>query len=273
MNAASRSDFKARVTLGRTGLRVSRLGLSASYGVGGNSITRAYEEHGINYLYWGSRRTSSFADGIRRLAERHRDDLVIVVQTYTRLAGLMAPSVHRTLGELGLEHIDLLLLGMFNRPPRPALMDAAQKLRAQGVVRFLAVSCHHRPTFTEYARQGLFDVLMFRYNAAHRGAEREVLPLFDCDDRPGSVAYTATRWGSLLNPSRMPPGVKTPRASDCYRFVLTDPRVDVCLTGPRDDAQLDEALLALERGPISSEERAWMCRVGDHVYRKHSAWD
>ena len=65
-----------------------------------------------------------------------------------------------------------------------------------------------------------------------------------------------------LDPRRTPKGEKTPRASDCYRFALSSPSVDVCLAGPAGREQLDEALAALDRGPMSEDEIAWMKRVG-----------
>ena len=263
-----RMDFRERVVLGRTGLSVSRLGLGSSYGVGADALERAYGEYGINYFYWGSVRRPSFGEGIRRLAARHRDDLVVVIQTYSRFTAWVPRSLERALGALALDRADLFLLGMFNRPPKPAIMDVVRKLKDDGKVRFLAVSCHRRSTFAQYVREGVFDVVMFRYSAAHRGAEAEVLPLLTWDSRPGTVAYTATRWGQLLDPSRMPPGEQPPRASDCYRYVLSQPQIDVCLTGSKDDEQLREALSALDRGPMGPEEIAWMRGIGDHVHRQ-----
>jgi hypothetical protein len=38
--------------------------------------------------------------------------------------------------------------------------------------------------------------------------------------------------------------------------------VDVSLTGPANAAQIDEALKALERGPVSDEELAWTGELG-----------
>jgi predicted aldo/keto reductase-like oxidoreductase len=76
------------------------------------------------------------------------------------------------------------------------------------------------------------------------------------------VAYTATSWGQLLNASKIPQGERLSTASDCYRFVLTRPEVDVCLSGPANAAQMDEALKSLELGPMNEDEMAWMRRVG-----------
>ena len=111
------------------------------------------------------------------------------------------------------------------------------------------------------------DVLMFRYNAAHRGAETEVLPLLTGVERPGTVAYTATRWGNLIHLKKVSKGETVSCASDCYRFVLTWFSIDVCLAGPANGEQLKEALATLDRGPMSEEELAWLRRVGDHIHR------
>jgi predicted aldo/keto reductase-like oxidoreductase len=125
------------------------------------------------------------------------------------------------------------------------------------------VSCHHRPTFERFIADASFDALMLRYSAAHPGAEREVFPLLGGSSRrQGTVAFTATRWGTLLDPARTPQGEATPRASDCYRFALSNPNVDVCLSGPKDATELDEALAAVERGAMEEDELAWMRRVG-----------
>ena len=260
-----KADWHTRVALGKTGLQVSRIGLASSYGLGADGLQEAYEEYGINYLYWGTLRKESFGAGIRRLAQRKREDLVVVIQSYARLAGMLTSSLDRALGRLKLDHADIFLLGFHSRPPSRRIMDAALRLRDQGKTRFIGVSCHRRSTFRQYVDDGIFDMVMFRYSAAHRGAETEILPLMGVPDRPGTVAYTATRWGHLLNPKKMPPGEAVPSASDCYRFVLSQPQVDICMSGPADVTQMREGLAALDRGPLSETEMAWMRRVGDAI--------
>ena len=253
--------------LGRTGLRVGRLGVAASYGVPAGAVERAFEQ-GVNYLYWGSMRRSGFADAVRHLAPR-RDRFVLVLQSYSRLASLLGWSVERGLRSLRLEYADILLLGLWNQPVPGRILDACRRLRDRGLVRFLAVSCHNRPFVPELSASRDCDVVHFRYNAAHPGAEADIFPrLPAAADRAGMVAYTATSWGQLLKPSKVPAGERVPAAADCYRFVLSRPEVDVCLTGPANAAQMDEALKALHQGPMTDEELAWMRRVGAAVARR-----
>jgi aryl-alcohol dehydrogenase-like predicted oxidoreductase len=260
---AAPTPFSPR-RFGATPLTVGPLGLGSSYGVGGRDLERAFER-GVSFFLWGSRRRAAFAEGLRTIGRDRRDRMVIAVQSYTRIASLMPWSVDRARRELRTDYLDVLCLAWWNGPPPARILDAARELRARGAVRHLMVSCHHRPTFERFIDDPTFDGLMLRYNAAHPGAEREVFPLFAERRKPGVVAFTATRWGTLLDPARTPEGERTPRASDCYRFALTSPHVDVCLAGPRDGRELDEALEAVDLGPMDDEELAWMRRVGRAV--------
>lgn len=254
-----------RVPFGSTGLRVTPLGLGSAYGLSARDVEHAVDR-GINYIYWGSHRRPSFAEAVRNLGPSRRHDLVLVVQTYTRLAALMRPSLERALRELGTDYTDLLLLGWWDAPPPRKILDAALALKDAGKTRGILISCHHRPTFESYIDDPAYDGIMVRYNAVHTGAEREVFPLLS-RRRPGVVSYTATRWRDLIDPSRMPPGEPVPRASHCYRFALSNPHVDVCLAGPSNSRHLEEALSALDQGPLSDDEMAWMRRVGEYVYQ------
>ena len=249
---------------GKTGRVVGRLGLGSSYGLPGREVERAFD-HGVSFFLWGSRRRAGFGEGLRNLARTHRQEMVVAVQTYTRMASLMEWSVDRSLRALRTDYVDVLCLAWWNGPTPRRIVDAALELRAKGKARHIMVSCHHRPTFETFIEDPSFDAIMLRYNAAHPGAEREVFPLLGRVNRPGVVGFTATRWGTLLDPRLAPPQERAPRASDCYRFALSNPNIDVCLSGPKDATELDEALSALARGPMDAEELAWMRRVGAHV--------
>jgi len=262
------SPVAVGVPLGRTGLPVSRLGLGASYGLGQAGVLRAVER-GVNYLYWGSMRRPSFGRGVREAARRDRERLVIVIQSYTRLAALLGPSLRLALRRLGIEYADVLLLGWWNREPSRRIVDAGRALVQRGLVRHLGVSTHERPLAPVLAREaGPYGVLHVRYNAAHRGAERDIFPFLPAPPGgPGIVAFTATRWGTLLSrPRGVPPDVPWPTATDCYRFCLTDPHVHVVLAGPANEGELEGALLALDKGPLDPDELARVRRAGDAVY-------
>lgn len=256
-----------QTTLGRTGLKVGRLGIGSSYGVGAAEIEWAVDQ-GVTYLYWGSARRPGMRDAIRSLARKERTRIQVVVQSYTRLATLMEWSLDRALRDGRIDHADVLLLGWWNGEPPARIADEARRLKEKGKVRFLALSSHHRPFAARVLRERLVDVLHVRYNAAHRGAEKEVFPVAK-PEGPGIVTYTTTRWGSLLRrPKGLEDSVPVPSATDCYQFALTNPVVDVVICGPANRAQLDTAVAALKKGPMSKDRMEWMHRVGDAVHQQ-----
>ena len=106
----------------------------------------------------------------------------------------------------------------------------------------IGISSHNRTLFTRLADENDFDVFHVRYNAANSGAEKDVFPHLNKDNRPGIVSFTATRWGQLLNEKKMPAGEPPLSASDCYRFALSNSSVDVCLSGPKNMKMMKECM-------------------------------
>lgn len=254
------------VTLGRTGLSIGRLGLGAGYGAPAQAFERAFER-GCNYFYWTSRK-SGMRNAIRAIcAGGQRDRLVIALQSYARSAPLMEVSLARALKNLALDYADVFLLGWHNKAPSQRLIDRALDMKARGMVRFIGMTGHNRRLFPQMASWQVFDLFHIRYNAAHRGAETDAFPhLGDA----GVVSYTATRWGHLLNPKKMPAGEAPPSSTDCYRFVLSHPSVHACLCGPGNMAQMTAALQTLDSRPMTDAELNRMRTIGDHVHRQRS---
>ncbi len=254
--------------LGQTGLEVGRLGVAGGYNGPAEAFEEAFE-HGCNYFYWSSPRKKGMGQAIKNICRRgRREELVIVLQSYNRVASLVETSLKSGLKDLGLDHVEVLLLGWYNKQPSRRLIDRALALKEKGLCRFLGISGHNRKLFPELAKLGLFDLFHIRYNAAHRGAEAEVFGPLKDTARPGIVTYTATRWGRLFNPKKMPPHQAPPPVCDCYRFVLSHPMVDVCMCGPKNRQEMQEALRAIEQGPLKDEEMERMKIIGDYVHDK-----
>src|SRR5262249_36178618 len=154
------------------------------------------------------------------------------------------------------------------RGPAGALAEwrAAQR---DGRVRRLGVTTHQRKLAAQMARSGLLDCLMIRYNAAHRGAEREVFPVTDALGMP-VIAYTALRWGALLRPTPDDPPGFLPPASAWHHFVLQAPSLTVALTAPHSRAELDQDLTVLAAtSPLGAAEYDRLAAHGERV-RRHA---
>ena len=257
--------------LGRTGLRVGRLGISSSFGAPVAAFEEAFER-GCNYWLWGTfirGRSGEMRAAIRNIvAGGRRDDLVLSMVTYAHNAWLTEHFLKKGLKAAKLDYTDVLLLGYFSKRPPQAVIDGALRLKEKGLIRFIGITSHNRKLFPELAREGIFDVFHIRYNAAHRGAETETFPYLAGDDRPGIVTFTATAWQRLLNPKKMPPGEQPLTAPDCYRFVLSNPDPDVCMMGSKTIDQMRENLKVLESDPLTETEMERIQSIGKHVYYK-----
>ena len=262
-------NFSEKVTLGRSGLEVGRLGISSSYGANAAVFEEAFD-YGCNYFTWGTfvkGDSTEMKRAIRNLvAKGNREKLVISVFTYAHDPFLTKYFLKRRLKALGIDHIDILLLGYFPKVPSRRILDGAIKLKEQGMVRHIGVSGHNRKMFKDLVNVSEIEVIHLRYNAAHRGAEEEVFPYFDINDRPGIVSFTATRWGKLMNQKKMPKGESPLTAADCYRYVLSNPSVDVCMMGIKNSDQLRENMAIIEMGKLDKEELKRIEHVGKYVY-------
>lgn len=257
-------------TLGRTGIEVHRLGLSASYLPGREAIHRAVDA-GLNYFFcYGF--DFQMVRALREVLRKDRGRFVVATGPYNLIWGHtdVRRTLERRLRQLGTDYIDVFLfLGVMKPEELPGrVLDDLRRLREEGRVRAIGLSTHDRKLAGRLAADGTVDVLMIRYNAAHRGAEEDIFPRLD-PHRPGVVSYTATRWTALLRrPRGWPRDGRVPTAGECYRFALSSPHVDVCLTAPRNARQLEENLAALARGPLDEDERAFLTRFGDAVHAR-----
>lgn len=264
-------SFNGQAILGRTGLKVGRLGIASGYKAPTAAIEEAFER-GCNYFTWGTvvkGYVPTMTEALKAIVTKgRRDKLVLAAVTYAHNTFLSEKLLARGLRSAGLDHADVLILGYFSHKPSRRLIDGVLRLKEKGLTRFVGLSSHNRKLLGRLAGEGEFDVLHFRYNAAHRGAEIDIFPFVpkETAKRPGLVCFTATSWGQLLNAKKMPPGETPPTAADCYRFVLSDPAVDVCMSGARTIEQMRENLSVLDAGPMTDAEMDRMRRIGDFVY-------
>jgi aryl-alcohol dehydrogenase-like predicted oxidoreductase len=262
-------NINDKVILGRTGLKVGRLGISSSFGAPAEAFEEAFEK-GCNYFTLGSfirGNSSKMKEAIGNIIKKgRRDDVIIAMLTYAHNAFLTETFLKRSLRSLGIDYADILILGYFPRRPRQGILEGALRLKEKGLVRFIGLTSHNRKLFPELQNDGQFDVFHIRYNAAHPGAETETFPSITEEDRPGVVSFTATAWKKLLNPKKMPPGEAPLTAIDCYRFVLSNPSVDVCMMGAKNMEQMRENLKILEQDPMTEEELNRVRSIGDYVH-------
>ena len=221
-------------SFGSTGIVAMPLGLSASYFPGKKAIHLAADE-GVNFFFaFGV--DFQMIHALRELLPSRRDKIVLVTGAYNYVWA--AQSIRKTF---------------------------EKRLRQ---FKAIGLSCHNREFLGKLAANGDVNTLMLRYNAAHRGAERDIFPFLTVHN-PGVISYTATRWTYLLRrPKSLPKDTRIPTAAECYRFVLSNPNVHVVLTAPKNERELRENLEAIRSGPLDEDDMTFMCQFGDAVHNQ-----
>jgi aryl-alcohol dehydrogenase-like predicted oxidoreductase len=262
----------AKRILGRSQLAVHPLGL-AGYNVKEGDVRTAFEA-GVNYFFFYDLSVRGMVEGLKTILRENRDEVVVGCGTEERESSAVRRAFDQTRQALDAAVIDIYHLLYVN--PHDSLsgllspdgaLHRINALKEEGVVRLTAVSVHNRRMAVDLIESGTVDLVMTRYNMAHRGAEESVFPAALRAGVP-IVAFTATRWGSLLTDhAGMPGGSSVPTALDCYRFVLQHPAVTVVLTAPSSRKELEENLhLLYEPIELSVEEMTTMRAFGDLVY-------
>ncbi len=258
------------------GKPVCRLGLASHDGA---RLTEADVRHaldrGVNFLNWAGTE-DAVSRTVAALGPR-REEVVVCVQFGARTAAEAGEELDSVLAALGSDYVDVLTFYYVETPEEWAEITAeggalgyCRAAQRAGRFRRLGLTTHQRPLAAAVARGGLLDLLMIRYNAAHRGAEQEVFPAAAAAGLP-VIAYTALRWTALLRPTPDdPPGFAVPPAPAWYRFVLQSPSVTVTLAAPHTREELDEDLTVLDTpGPLPADEYERLAAHGSRV-RRHA---
>lgn len=232
-------------------------------------------DRGVNYLNWCGH-PDGMRDAIRQLGSR-RSDVRIAIQFSARSADAARRELQASLTELQTDYIDVVTYYYVEHQDEWGVIvssggaaEVLEEARTAGTIRSIGLTSHQRALAASWAESGRLDLLMIRYNAAHRGAEDDVFPITNRLQLP-VVAFTCLRWGTLMRKTPDDPNDFTPpSAADCYRFVLANPSVSVALMAPdgRDELVSNLDILDDWRLP-SSEDHQRLCKHGDRV-RRHA---
>jgi len=228
-------------------------------------------ERGVNYLNW-----CGYDDGIAKALRSKiidRNRVVVAMQLDARDAASAAAELEDAFRTLGTRRIDVVTFYYVEHKSewdeiarRDGALQVLKAEKQQGRVGLIGLTTHQRRLAAEWAEEKKFDLLMVRYNAAHRGAEQDVFPVTERLGMP-VVVYTAQRWGALARRTQDdPPESPPPAAIEWYRFALAHPAASVVLMAPNGRSELEANLKLLDdwRPPTPAEFEA-MSQHGQRV--------
>ena len=249
------------------GHKASKLGLAAASGMDASCIAAAFEA-GINYFFFYDFTAEKFLAGLKSLLATKREGVLVATGSQERDLNFLRHDFDSVRQRLNVDVVDAFFVEYVypseDLEQVEAVLSQLQLWQQKGLVRYVGVTTHNRPIALEMIERGGCELLMHRYNMAHRKAEENVLPSAPLAGIP-VVAFTCTRWGTLLKGhpdwQEVPP-----TAADCYRYVLSHPAVHLALTAPQNLQQLQENLWVLQAPPLSPDEIARWQKYGDLIY-------
>jgi 1-deoxyxylulose-5-phosphate synthase len=256
------------VTLGRTGVTTSFLAFGTGMNGGNRSsdLTRLGQAEFTRILRRGLDEGVRFLDmadlyGTHPLVREAvrgvpRDRYTLLTKIWPNKEDWVTPSggareeVNRFRRELGTDTLDICLIHcMLNErwPEELArVRDELSKLKEEGAVRAVGVSCHDHGALRRAADLPWVDVILARVN--HRGGAQ-----FECDDTAEEIAKTLRRAranGKAVVGMKIFGAGKLTRPEDreaSLRYVLGNGLVDAMTIGMTAPGQVDDNLRALGR--------------------------
>lgn len=246
--------------LGKTGLKVSRLGFGAMRPPrkeDGETVDtdmfvavmhRAIDQ-GVTYIDTANVYQAGVSEEcVARAVVGRRDQIVISTKvplqdTAKKWQEMLDGSMKRFSHNLDVLFLHGIRMEQTSKRSFDAIMRRAERAVEKGWTRVLGFSCHDTPeNIIKFLDMGVFKVMLVQYNLLNR--TNEGVLAYAHERGVGAVLMGPVAGGMLATPSRTlrrisPVPVKS-LAELALRFVLSNPNVDAALSGMNDFAMVDE---------------------------------
>ena len=239
------------ITLGRTGLKISRLGF------GGIPIQRidaekakelleAVRSAGINFIDTARGYTVS-EELIGAAIEGHRDEFVLATKSMARDKASMAKDIEISLKNLRTDHIDLYQI--HNCPPdqleqvcsEEGALAALLEAKAAGKIGHIGITAHSAETFAKALELDWVESIMFPYSIVE--TQGEELMAKAKEKNIGFIDMKPMAGGAIEDPNL------------AIRFICANPNVSVVIPGMYSVEEVAQNAAAAENtAPFTAEE-------------------
>ncbi|MGM9662278.1 MAG: aldo/keto reductase [Oscillospiraceae bacterium] len=241
------------VILGRTGLKISRLGfggipIQRTDAAGARELLEAVRAAGINYIDTARGYTVS-EELIGQAIEGHRDEFVLATKSMARDKAGMARDVDISLKNLRTDYIDLYQL--HNCPPElldqvcapGGALEALQEAKAAGKIGHIGLTAHSLETFRRALELDWVETVMFPYNIVE--SQGEELMARAKEKNIGFIDMKPMAGGAIEDPEL------------ALRYICANPNVTVAIPGMYSLAEVAQNVAAAENtAPFTEEEKA-----------------
>jgi aryl-alcohol dehydrogenase-like predicted oxidoreductase len=249
------------VTLGKTGIKVSRLAMgTGTHGFGRRSeqtdklglkgladlLHKAYE-NGINF--WDSADQYGTHPHLNEaLKAVPRDKVVILTKTKATTAEEMKADLDRFRKEINTDFIDIILLHLMRDAEWPRIkagaMDVLEKARQDGIIRAHGVSCHTIEALRAAAESDWVQVDLARINPEGAVMDADVQTVEKVLNKMHSSGK------GIIGMKIFGGGRLTDQTDKCLRYVLNLDSVDAFTIGQENESQLFDLIKKIPEASI-----------------------
>lgn len=250
------------VTLGKTGLEISRMGLGGipiqrADAASAKALIRAMMDAGLNYIDSARGYTVSeeyLGEGL----EGVRDRFILATKSMSRTKEAMAADIEISLKNFRTDYIDLYQI--HNPSPEQfeqvqaegGALEALMEAKAAGKIGHIGVTLHSLDLFKKALELDWVETIMYPYNIVETQAEELIA---ECAKRGIGFICMKPLAGGAIEDGRL-----------ALRFIAKNPHVTVVIPGMAEVKELTENCRAMEdETPLSEEEKAQMAAVKDEL--------
>ena len=258
------ADKFAWGTLGKTGLRVTRVSFGCMTTSDGSVIERAADA-GIRYfdtarVYQGGNNERMVGAALKK----YRDKVYISSKTLARDQKAALADLDTSLREIGTDHLDIWYLHSRSTPDTVTdeLLEAQRIAKKAGKVRFAGVSFHggHAEMVPAMLKLNHFDVFLVSYNftmdpstdAIIAQARKANVGIVAMKALAGGVKPTVRVYH--IDPEKLNRLAREGAPVAALKWVLNNPNVDTIIPSIVDNEQLEQNIAAMS-SPFGDRDR------------------
>lgn len=246
------------VILGKTGLKISRLGfggipIQRTDAKTTTQLVKAMAEKGINYI--DTARGYTVSEGyLGEALEGLRDKFILATKSMARTKEAMAKDIEISLGNLRTDYIDLYQIhnpGIKDLDTVTApggALEALMEAKAAGKIGHIGLTAHSTEVFEKALSFPWVETIMFPYNIVENQGEELIKK---CKEQNvGFIAMKPLAGGAIED------------GAVAVRYICANPDVTVVIPGMYDLKEIEQNLAAAENeAPLTEAELAKISEI------------
>ena len=250
------------VTLGKTGLKVSRMGLGGIPiqridAEGTKALLHKLADQGVNYIDTARGYTVS-EEYLGYALEGIRDKFVLATKSMSRTKEKMAADIEISLGNFRTDYIDLYQV---HNPSMEQLdqvlaaggaLEALQEAKEAGKIGHIGLTAHSTEVFARALELNWVETIMFPYNIVESQGEELIAK---CKEKNiGFIDMKPLAGGAIEN------------GTLAMRYICANKNVTIVIPGMAEEKEIEENIKAcLDPSPLSEKELEEIQAVRDQL--------